>query len=526
MISGTGTLLRLALRRDRVLGPVCVLLLGAIAAGSASATVELYPTQASRETAAAAANASPALVALYGDVGSTPGALASFKVVGTVAIFLALFALFILRRHTRSEEESGRTELVVAGAISRHAPLTAALLEVGLLITATAVLAALGFISSGLPVTGSLALGLSWLIAGFCFAGITAVAVQVSASARTAAGVAGVAIAVAFALRAAGDVAGDGALHFLSWLAPLGWAQQVRPFHGDRFWVGLLGLAFTGVTVAAAYALRARRDVGGGLVADRPGPAHSQIGTPLALAWRLQRGAIIGWSVALLLAGALLGGLGSSVEGFVDSPEAEEMITRLGGSDVIADAFIAAEFGLVAVIVAGFGVAATLRLLAEETSQRAELTLSTATSRRSWLMSHVTLALVGSAWVLLLLGLGGSVADSATSGSLTESLGRILPAALVQVPAVWVVVGVTALLYGLSSRIALAAWGVLAACLLLGLLADMIGLPQWTAQISPFTHVPSLPGGTVSALPLGALVVVAGVGVAGGGAAFRRRDVG
>ncbi len=525
MISGTGTLLRLSLRRDRVVVSVCVLALGGLAAGSASATVELYPTASSRAAAAAAANASPALVALYGEVGSSMGALASFKMTGTMAVFLALLAMFVVRRHTRTEEETGRAELVLAGAVSRHAPLTAALLEASLAVAAAAALAVLGFIGSGLPVVGSVALGVSWLIVGGCFAGVTAVAAQLSSSARSTAAVTGSVLALAFAMRAVGDLAGDGPWHLLTWLSPLGWAQQVRPFHGDRFGVGLLAVTFMAAAVALAYGLRSRRDVGAGLVADRPGPAHSRMSSPLALAWRLQRGAMAGWSLGLLLGGALLGGLASNVKGFVDSPEAESMIRQLGGNAAIADAFLAAEFGILAVVVAGFGVAAALRLLGEETSDRAELTLSTATSRWTWLMSHVTLALVGSAWILLLLGLGGSAADAATTGSLTGSLGRIMPAALVQIPAVWVVVGVAVLLYGVSSRIALGSWAVLAGCLLLGQLADLLNLPDWVAEASPFSHVPHLPGGPVQALPLVVLLAVAAGAVLVGGSAFRRRDL-
>ncbi|MBK5333642.1 MAG: hypothetical protein JJD93_16825 [Ilumatobacteraceae bacterium] len=63
-LAGTGTLLRLAIRRDRWLLPAWVLGFAAMAGFSASATANLYPEIQGRVDAAEAINASPSLVAL------------------------------------------------------------------------------------------------------------------------------------------------------------------------------------------------------------------------------------------------------------------------------------------------------------------------------------------------------------------------------------------------------------------------------------------------------------------------------
>lgn len=524
-VPGTGTLLRLAMRRDRVLAPVVVLLLAGMAWGSAAATVALYSDPALIASAAAATNASPALVALYGPVHASLGSLASLKIVSTGAVALALAAVFLLRRHTRTEEEIGRVELLGAGVLSRHAPLAAALLHTTAVVLLSSALTATGYAASGLPLSGSLALGLAWLVAGLSFTGVTAVAVQLTPSARTVAAIAGGGVAVAYLLRAAGDAAGDGPARVLVWLSPFGWAHRVRPYGGEQWWVGLLGLAFALAMIAVAFVLRSRRDLGAGLFAEQAGPAHTAMGSPWALAWRLQRTAILGWSLGTVLGGALLGGLTSSVATLLDSPQARDLLRSLGGTGSLADAFIAAEFGLMAAVVAGFGIAAALRPLGEERSARAELTLSTGISRWSWLMSHVGLALVGSAGILTLLGIGAAVADGATRGDLGESFARVLPAALVQVPAVWVVIGVAVLLYGTASRLAIGAWAVLAAYLVVGQFGELLELPTALQDLSPFRHVPLLPGGVFDPTPVVALVAVAGVLVAAGGSLFRRRDV-
>ena len=102
----------------------------------------------------------------------------------------------------------------------------------------------------------------------------------------------------------------------------------------------------------------------------------------------------------------------------------------------------------------------------------------------------------------------------------------MLGAALAQLPATWVITAVALALFGLRPRAVLASWGVLGACLLLWLLGPSVHLAQWAMDISPFTHIPKLPGSPFLATPLLVLtataVIVAGAGLAG----LRRRDIG
>ena len=116
----------------------------------------------------------------------------------------------------------------------------------------------------------------------------------------------------------------------------------------------------------------------------------------------------------------------------------------------------------------------------------------------------------------------GVAADSALGGS---HLGSILAGALVQVPAVWVVTGIAALLVGAFPRLTPAAW-VLAVVVLIGQLGPVLQLPQWVMDISPFSHVPKLPGGTVEWLPLLVLILLAAALKIAAISGFRRRDIG
>jgi ABC-2 type transport system permease protein len=151
--------------------------------------------------------------------------------------------------------------------------------------------------------------------------------------------------------------------------------------------------------------------------------------------------------------------------------------------------------------------------------------LAGAVGRTAWAASHLTFAIAGPVALLVLAGLGMGLVHGANTGHMGQALSQLLGSALVQLPAVWVLAGVAAALFGLVPRLATLAWAVLAAFLLLTELGAFLGLNTWAVDVSPYSHVPKLPGGTVTAVPLLWLTVVAVVLLATGLAALRRRDL-
>jgi ABC-2 type transport system permease protein len=528
-LTGTGTLLRLAVRRDRIVATCWVLVFVTMAAGSAAAALGIYPTQQARVRAASAINETPAMVALYGRVfdPTSLGAVSLIKLGALGAALVALVSVFSVVRHTRGEEEAGRLELVGAAVVGRYAALSAALLLAVVNSIVLAVLTALCLVASGLPAAGALAFGLSWAGAGVAFAAVGALAAQVTESARTANGLGAAVLAVAYLLRAVGDVTGTDDSTWLSWLSPIGWAQQIRPFAGDRWWVLVHLLAFAALVTAAAYALVARRDHGAGLIQGRPGRAAAPpaLRTPLALAVRLQAGSLAGWLVGMALGGLLLGSIASQVGALADTPQARDMIMRLGGQRGLTDAFLSTEMGILGVVAAGYGISAALRLRAEETAGRLEPVLATGVGRVRWAASHLAVALGGATLLLAVVGLAAGFAHGAATGDFGE-IGRVLVAALVRLPAAWVLVGVAVALFGLAPRLVVLAWAALVLFLLLGELGSLLRLPDWLIDVSPFGHTPRLPGGELGLAPLAWLTLIAAVLIGTGLSAFRRRDIG
>ncbi|MBO4207579.1 ABC transporter permease [Micromonospora echinofusca] len=528
-LAGTGGLIRLVLRRDRILLPLWVLLLAVLPASYASTFAGLYPTQAERAGYVAGTAANPSIVALLGPVYSDSiGALAVQR-SGMLLLIVALISLLTVIRHTRTEEEAGRRELLGATALGRHAGLTAALLVTYAADLLLGLIAAAGLVAADLPVAGALAFGAALTVSGWVFASIGGLAAQLTTGAGGARGIGLALLGLAFVLRLAGDAAeAAGGSGWLSWLSPLGWVERVRAFADERWWVLLPGLALTVLAAALAYPISARRDLGAGVLAPRSGPAVAAPGlaSPLALAWRLHRGLLLGWAIGAAALGAILGSVADAAGQAVgDNPKLAEIMARLGGTAALSDAYLAGVMTIVGLAVAGYGIQAALRMRAEETAGRAEPVLAAAVGRTRWLGGHLLLAAVGPVVALAVGGVAAGLTYGLATGDVSGQVPRLLGAALVQVPAVWVLTGLAVLLSGALPRAAGASWAGLAGCFLLGQLGAVLELGQWALDVSPFTHIPRLPGGEVMVLPLLVLTVVAAVFAGIGVLAFRRRDV-
>jgi ABC-2 type transport system permease protein len=529
-LTGTGNLIRLILRRDRFLMPLWVVIFPIVVVGYVTSFSDLFPTPAALQEYADASRGNASFVALYGQLhGSSLGELVNWR-GGFIPVMVGLASLLTVIRHTRTEEEAGRRELLGATVVGRHAGLAAALIAtIGANVVMAVLLAGL-MVSQRLPTTGSVAMGLEFAAAGAIFAAVGAVAAQLTESAGGARGIAITVLGVAYVLRVVGDVSdiSDGGLAWVSWLSPIGWVQRISPYQ-DEQWAWLLPAVLVTAGLAwLAVALSARRDIGSGLLPARLGPAEAASGlsSPLALAWRLQRGLLAGWAAAFAALGVVLGGVANGVGDLVGTNQTlKDIFARIGGREGLVDAYLVSIMAILGLIAAAYGVQATLRLRTEETAGRAEPVLATAVGRLQWAGSHLAFAVVGPAVVLLISGLFAGLTYGASIGDVGGQLPRAIGAAAVQLPAVWVLAAIAVAFVGLLPRLAAVSWGVLVLCLLIGLVGTAIQLNHWLLDLSPFTHIPHLPGGDVAALPMISLLIIAVALGAAGLLGLRRRDI-
>lgn len=522
--AGTALLARTALRRDRLIIPVWLVVLTVMVYASAAATSTLYRSTAEQVAAARSINASGAIVALYGPILDTHslGELAMTKMTVLYAVFVAVFLVVLVRRHTRVEEESGRLELVGATAVGAEAPTASALVEAVLVSLAVGALAALAAIAGGLHVTGSVAFGATWAGTGLVATGITTVASQLSASARTCAAVTAGAIGVLYVIRAVGDTSA----HWLSWLSPFGWNTQMRAWSEPRWWILLLYVALAAVLVAIGRTLRSRRDLGSGMVAARPGPAvgSRRLADTLALCVRVNSAMLVTWTVAVAALGAVFGAIAPGFGDLLDNDSMREMMQRLGGRGALADTLVAAVLSMVAIVVTYFAVSVISHSGTDESEGRTEAVLATATSRSRWFWSTVIVAFAGSVWLLLVTGAFlwiGYGAAGAPAGSHPD---LVVPAALTWTPAVWLVAAVAAAL--LAVRRAGLGYALPALCLVVTLVGELAQAPGWVTGISPYSHVPQMPTESFALTPVLVLTGIAAVVLVAAWRWFRRRDIG
>jgi ABC-2 type transport system permease protein len=529
--AGVRELARLAFRRDRIVLPIWVYALTVIAASGGFGIKLVYKTAADRLSVVSSVHHDPALAFLYGQLhGSSLGAVVAWRYLSYAALGAGLMATFLVVRHSRADEESGRLELVGSTAVGRHAPLTVAMLvsaAAGLvLFVLTTALLALG----GLPLAGSAAFAAGELGCGLVFIGVAAVAAQISGSARGARGIAITVLAVAFLLRGVGDAGGSHGLTWLSWLSPIGWAEVMRPYAGERWWVLALPAAATVAGITVAFILAARRDQGAGMMQPRPGPATAGplLAGPVGLAWRLQRATIAAWGTGFVLFGVAIGVVGKSVGQLIGvSGAVNKALREIGGQAQLINAYLAACMSLAALLAAGYAVSAVLRLRSQELAGRSEPLLAGPVGRVRWAGSHLLVVLAGTLLMLLASGIGFALGYGAASSDLSGQLPRLIEAGLVQVPAAAVVAAVAVAGVGLQPRWGPAVgWGALAVCGFIAIFGPVLKLPQAVLDISPFTHAPKLPGGALTVAPLIWLSAIALALTAAGLIGLRRRDIG
>jgi len=527
-LTGTGSIIRLILRRDRIALPAWLGIVTLLGVSVAATFVQGYATPAEIQTVIRETASSPATEALLGPVyAPNVGALVAWRWTMQGVIVLGLFSLFSVIRHTRAEEESGHSELIGSTAIGRLAPLSAALIVIFSADLILGLVVAALLIGLGLPAAGALALGLSVAGASWVAAAAAGAAAQVSEHSGTARGIAAAVFILFYMLRSLGD-AGGISTGWLSWLSPFGWARLTRPFAGERWWLFGLFVLATGLFTILAYVLAARRDFGVGLLPSRMGPAAASPGlrSPLALAWRLQRGTLLGWAAGFAVIGALLGLVATTVSNMLTiNPSMQNFFDRLGVGTQPGELVLTLFFVAFGPVIAIYAISAVLDLRNQENDGLADPILAAPVSRLRWMSGYLLVAAIGQAIVLAVLGLTSGWAYGLSQGNIVQEIGRVLGAALAYLPAVWLMGAIAAALFGLLPRLTVGSWAALVVVVFLELFWELQQISRTVYDLSPYAHVPRLLVGQGLDWRFFGLIAVAILLVIAGLAGFKRRDV-
>lgn len=530
-LAGFGTNLRLALRRDRFTLPGAFLGSAFLLGMTSASFVSLYPDVEDRQGMALTID-NPGSTFLLGRVyhaqDYTWGVMTGHQEMVFSAIAAALVCGFLAVRHTRTEEETGRADLIAAAPVGRFVTLATAAVQVLLLALCVTVTMTVALVAQGqeaVDLAGALTFALAACSVGLAFGGVGAVAAQVTTSARAARGIVGMAVAVAFVVRGIADTSTDAA--WMAWLSPIGWAQKSHPWDTDDLApVALCAGVAIGLFAVAAW-LNRGRDVGAGAFASRPGrrTATRALTTPSGLAGRLSRASIVGWTVGFVGFALAYGPVLGDAEDFLtQTPVLAELLPSAADAGGIG-LFAAVVIALGSIVLAIPAVGPISRLVKDETSGRTVALLANGVSRLGWYVRTLLLALATALGIGVLFGIALGATAVRVAG-IDSLFADIVVGVVGYVGAIAVVLGLGGFLAGWVPRLFGIVWGFVAFTVVVFYFADLMDWPTWVSNISPFTHVTARPGETSSDATAQVVLWVAAVALGALGAVgYRRRDV-
>lgn len=469
-----------------------------------------------------------ALVGPANQIGTVPG-FTAWKCLTVLAIIGSVWGILTSTKLTRGEEDAGRWEVLLVGAVSRKGAATQALLGMAagvsaLFVTTSILSVAVGRdakvgISAGAAVYFSVAI-VSGAIMFLC---VGAFASQLSTSRRQAAGLASVFLGASYALRMIAD--SSGTLGWLRWATPLGWIENLQPLTTPHA-IALVPVAalVTALALGTVF-LAGRRDLGAGVLSDRSTIEVSRRlpSTPLGLTLYLTRAVLLAWTASILAYGLLLGGIAKSGGKIItSSPSLRRAFARLGVSG--AEAYLSVALLLMAVVMSFIAVGQISAARKEESSGQLENLLVRPLSRTVWLAQRVALGIM----VLVVGGLFAGLATwvGAVSDHASVHLSSLLNAGLnVAFPAL-LLFGVGVLVLGVAPRfVSIATYSIFVWFLLIELVGSEVKMNHWVLDLSAFHQMAASPAAPVAWSANAIMAAIALASMLLGVAFFRRRDL-
>ncbi|MFT4048627.1 MAG: hypothetical protein QM648_02175 [Solirubrobacterales bacterium] len=489
----------------------------------AAAYDKAYPTLQDKQAFAASFGNNAGIRIFYGVPHDllTSGGYVSWRVGGTMALFLAVWGLLAGAR-VRAEEDAGREELVLAGPLARGTVFQSFVLAVLAGALVVGVGGALALIAGGLPVVPSLFLALSDTLVGVVFAGIGSLFAQLAPSRRTAVGLSMGAFALAFLIRVIADTT---SAEWLRWLSPIGWAEEMQPFVGARPAAALVPIAASALLFFAAQKLLLRRDIGSGMFAshDRRSPKLGLLGSPIALGLRLERGSLLAWSLGVAAMALVFGAIAHSVTSGL-TEQVADVVQNFGADDLTAQVYIGFLFVMYAFAACLFVCAHLAAVRHEESEGRLETELAEPVGRISWIGGRMLIAVFGVVAIGALAAIASWIGANVTGTNV--GLVDMFEVALNCLPSSLLFLGLGALVFATLPRATSGVvYGLVSAAFIWWMLGSALDVPSWTLDLTPFHHIALWPAqsfNTGSALIMSAIGLLA---IAAALPLFRRRDL-
>ncbi|MCL2813326.1 MAG: hypothetical protein FWD23_01870 [Oscillospiraceae bacterium] len=533
----TGKLVRFMLKGERVISGIWIVAIVLMSVAIAPGMAGMFDAEAREQFVSVLDN--PVMVSMMGPVygadNYTSGAMYTGMMLLWVLMAVGVMNVFLVGRHTRADEEKGRAEVVRSLPVGRMANLNAAMITAVAVNLILGLLMGFGLAAAGvesMDFAGSMLYGALNCAFGILFAAITALFCQLSSNKGGASGYSFLILGVFYMMRAVGDMQ---QIEIVSCMSPLGLALRAKAYIENRWWPFFLLLGAAALIAAAAYRLNSARDLDQGFIPARPGKrgASFVLSNSFGLAFRLLRGQLVIWLIVMFALGASYGSMVGNIDEFIGgSPEYMQI---LGFDPEAAEAtkdniqtyylsFVASMMTLLCIVPL---LIAALKPRSEEKDRRAEQVLAGVVSRGEYMGGYALLSFGAS--VLLQFATAAGIYCSAISiaGEANPfAFGTLQKAFLSYLPALWMMIGIAALLVGLAPKAAGAVWGYFGFVFFASFLGEVLGFPEWLLCLSPLHHIPNvILGDRIDVWPLLALTLAAAILSAAGFVFYRRRDM-
>ncbi len=492
----TRMMARFILRLDRIRLLIWISTITVMTILTASSFIGLYQNEQERQ-AIAETMKNPAMTAMvgpgYGLDNYTIGAMMAHQMLLFTAIAVAIMSILLVTRHTRSEEEEGRVELIRSLPVGRLSNLNATVLVLLVANILLAFIVGLGLYMLGIEsmdLNGSLLYGTALGAIGIFFMAVTVLFAQLSENSRGAIGFSFTVLGVSYLIRAVGDVSNES----FSMLSPLGWILRTEVFVNNHWWPIVVTVIISLILLVVAMYLNAIRDLGSGLIPTRKGRNHASrlLQSPFGLAFRIQRVGIIAWAIGMFVLGVSYGSVFGDLESFFTSNEMlSELLLPIEGL-TLTEQFLTMLMAVISMVCTIPPLLMLLKLKGEENRNRTEHLLSHAISRTNLLGSYFVLSLLVGFIMLILAILGLWAAASAVMEN-AISFSIMFKAAIAYLPAIWLMIGVAVFLIGYFPQMTNLVWLYLGYSFIVVYLGGLLQFPEWLEKLSPFGHIPQLP---------------------------------
>ncbi len=467
--------------------------------------------------------ANPAIRVLFGEPVALddPGGFTVWRTGTAIHVFVAMWALLAATRVTRGEEDTGRTDLLLAGRITVGDLTARSLLALAGESVVIAACVAVALIGTGTQPAGALVYAAGILGTALTYTTAGTLAAQVLPTRGAAAGAAGALLGTTLLLRMLSDSSDQ--LGWLAWLSPSGLTARALPYAGNQ--VGPLAVLFTVALALAAATLAAtgRRDVGNALLAVRVRrrPRTRLLGTPTMFALRRALPPTIGWAIGLSAFLVLVGGLTGTILDFLrDNPRFTDLAAGAGFTGLgTTEGLSATMFALLAIPAGLYAAARIAAFAADEGARRLTGLLALPLTRARLAGAEIAVTAVGVTALATVAGLTYAIGSPLDAGSALAGVLNVVPVAVLALGA-----AVTALGWRPHRVMAIGSIPVAGGFLLL-VLARSINAPAWVGNLSPFAHLAAVPASPPAWTATLAFCGIGAAAIAFGLAGLARRDL-